>query len=356
MRAAIIGCGPAGPARGGAHSISYAHGWGMQHVGDVQAIELVAAASRGEKNLQDFVAEFPGIPGIPGIPGYRDYREMLTKERPEFVSICAFPPDRETMVLAALEAGAKAILVEKPFAISLGSAHRMLDAAKAHHARLFVHFQRRYGKPFEWVKEAVSSGRIGRLIGAQIIQPGAPLINFGPHLIDAALNIMGSPAERHPVSVLAGVEASDEPYQGVPAEAQLIGRVRFNDGTRLVVESGNTAVEQVPILRFDGEEGFAELRLMPVGQEGGIARGRFCGEAGISVLETEENFHHGAVDRNLYVDRAFRDIVQAVQSGAPCQLDAEAVLPGLEILLALFESARQRKAVGLPLAQQESPF
>jgi len=232
----------------------------------------------------------------------------------------------------------------------------MIEAAKAHQARLFVHFQRRYGKPFEWVKDVVSNGRIGRLIGAQIVQPGQHLINFGPHLIDAALNVMDSPAKRHPVSVLAGLEASNEPCQGVPAEAQLIGRVRFNDGTRLVVESGNTAIEQVPILRFDGEEGFAELRLIPVGNEEGIARGRFQGDTKVSVLETEENFHHGKIDRNLYIDRAFRDILHAIQSGTPCQLDAEAVLPGLEVLLALFESVRQHKAIALPLAQQESPF
>ena len=349
MRAVIIGCGPSDAARGGAHSISYAHGWGMQHVGDANAIQLVAAASRSEKNVQDFVAEFPGI------HGYTDYREMLTKERPEFVSICAFPPDRVAMVEAALEAGAKAILVEKPFAVSLKDAQRMIQAAKTHGARLFVHFQRRYGKPFEWVKTAVAEGKIGRLIGAQIVQPGPQLINFGPHLIDAVLNIMNAPTARQPVSAFAAVQGGT-PYQGVPAEEQLIGLIRFSDGTRLTVESGNTAIEQVPILRFDGEEGFAELRLMPVAGEGGIARGRFRGEVNISVLETEENFHHGAVDRNLYVDRAFRDIVNAVKSGAPCQLDAEAVLPGLEVLLALFESARQQKTVALPLAQQDTPF
>jgi len=158
------------------------------------------------------------------------------------------------------------------------------------------------------------------------------------------------------VSVFAAMEASGTPYQGVPAEDRLIGLVRFNDGARVVVESGNTVVEQVPILRFDGEEGFAELRLMPVSGESGIARGQFRGETGVSVLETEENFHHGAIDRNLYVDRAFRDIVSAVKSGTPCQLDAEAVLPGMELLLALFESARQHKTVTLPLDQQESPF
>jgi len=281
---------------------------------------------------------------------------MLTKERPEFVSICAFPPDREAMVQAALEAGAKAIWVEKPFAISMGAAHQMLRAAQAHGARLFVNFQRRYGKPFEWVKEAVTSGRIGNLIGAQVTQPGNQLINFGPHLIDAALNIMNAPAERQPLRVLAAVEWSDTLYQGVPTEEQLIGTVRFNDGTRLVIEAGNAVPERAPILRFDGDRGFAELRLSPLSGEAGMARGQFLGDTGVTVLETDENFHHGSVDKNLYVDRALRDILGAIAHGTPCRLDAAAVLPGLEILLALFESSRQRKLLDLPLTQQESPF
>ena len=350
MRAAIIGCGPTGPSRGGGHSISYAHGWAMRNMGDPCAIQLVAAASRSEKNLQDFTAEFPGI------QGYQDYRAMLTKERPDFVSICAFPPDREAMVQAALEAGAKAIWVEKPFAISMGAAQRMLQAAQAHGARLFVNFQRRYGKPFEWVKEAVASGRIGNLIGAQVTQPGNQLINFGPHLIDAAFNIMNVPGERQPIRVLAAVEWSETLYQGVATEEQLAGTVHFNDGTRMAIEAGAQTCKRAPILRFDGEYGFAELLLSPLTGEAGIARGQFRGESSVSVLETDENFHHGSVDKNLYVDRALRDILGTIANGGPCRLDAATVLPGLEILLGLFESSRQRKMLDLPLTQPESPF
>ena len=349
MRAAIIGCGPSGPSRGGAHSISYAHGWAMRNAG-ASKIQLVAAASRGEKNLLDFAAEFPGI------HGYQDYREMLKTERPDFVSICAFPPDREAMVQAALEAGAKAIWVEKPFAISMGAASRMMQAAQAHGARLFVNFQRRFGKPFAWVKEAVASGKIGRLIGAQINQPGSQLINFGPHLIDAALNIMSAPGERTPTRVLGAVEWSDKQYQGVPAERQLVGTVQFSDGTRLVIEAGDQWPKSVPVLRFDGDDGFAELRLSPLSGEASMARGQFKGGTGISVLETDENFHHGNVDKNLYVDRALVHILDAIANGTPSELDAAAVQPGLEILLALFESAQQKKMLDLPLTQQESPF
>ncbi len=349
MRAAIIGCGPSGPARGGAHSISYAHGWAMRHAGEAK-IQLVAAASRKEKNRDDFVAEFPGV------NSYEDYRVMLKKERPEFVVICAFPPDREAMVQAALEAGAKALWVEKPFAISMGSACRMIEAAKTHGARIFVNFQRRFGKPFEWVKQAIAAGRIGRVISAQITQPGPQLIDFGPHLIDAALNMMNVPGERTPTKVLGAVEWSDNPYQGVPAEQQLIGTVRFSDGARLTIETGSHTPERVPIIRINGEEGFAELRLSPLPGEPSVARGLFRDGSGISILKTDENFHHGNIDKNLYVDRALLHLLDAIATGAPSELDASAVLPGLEVLLALFESSHQRRMLDLPLAQQESPF
>ncbi len=348
MRAAIIGCGPFSPQRGGVHSISYAHARAIREAG--KGIKLVAAASRSEKNIQDFIGEFPGI------RGYQDYPAMLSEERPEFVSICAFPPDREAMVLAALEAGAKAIWVEKPFAISMGAAQRMLQAAEASAARLFVNFQRRYGKPFEWVKEEIGNGRIGNLIGAQVNQPGNELINFGPHLIDAALNVLNVPLDRQPVRVLGAVEWTDSIYQGVPVESQIVGTVHFSDGVRLILEAGKNQAARVPVIRFDGEQGFAELRLSPVGGDPGIARGRFKGKAEVTILECEENFHHGTADTNLYVDRALKDILQAVETGQPCRLDASTVLPGLEILLGLYESSRCEKMLPLPLAQQESPF
>ena len=346
MRAAIIGCGPTGPSRGGGHSISYAHARAMR----AAQVELVAAASRSEKNIADFLAEFPGV------RGYQDYRKMLAEERPEFVSICAFPPDREAMVAAALDAGAKVLWIEKPFAISMGAAHRMIQAAEAHGARLFVNFQRRFGQPFEWVKAAVGEGRIGNLIGVQINQPGNEIINFGPHLIDAALNVMNVPFERQPVRVFGAVEWSDSLYQGVPTETQLIGTVHFSDGVQMVIEAGKLQAGRVPVIRFDGEYGFLELRLSPLEGESGIARGLFRGISEVTVCDTEENFHHGTTDKNLYVDRALKDILNAVKTGEPSRLDAATVLPGLEILLALFESANQREMLSLPLKQQETPF
>ncbi len=87
--------------------------------------KLVAAASRAAANRDTFANEFPGV------RMYTDYREMLTQQKPDLVSICGFPQDREPMLAAALAAGAKVLWVEKPFALSLGEGSRMRDQARA---------------------------------------------------------------------------------------------------------------------------------------------------------------------------------------------------------------------------------
>ena len=51
-----------------------------------------------------------------------------------------------------------------------------------------------------------------------------------------------------------------------------------------------------------------------------------------------------------------KDILRAIKAGEPSRLEAATFLSGLEILRALFESAKQRKMLSLPLKQQETPF
>ena len=58
IRAAIIGLGNSSKGKGGAHSISYCHGWAYKAD---SRVDLVAACSRGEKNVADFIQEFPGF-------------------------------------------------------------------------------------------------------------------------------------------------------------------------------------------------------------------------------------------------------------------------------------------------------
>jgi len=345
MRCAIIGCGASTAGKGGAHSIAYAHAWAMRRVPETK---LVAAASRTPKNLEDFMAEFPGV------RGYRDYHELLQEEQPDLASICAFPPDREAMVVEAIHCGAKAVWIEKPFALGLGAAKRMRVAADRTGCRLFVNHQRRYGRPFEWWREAVAGQKIGVLEGIEIAQPFDNFMNFGPHLVDAALFALGP--DRKATEVIAADDMTNGGvYQGARTEAQLVGSVHFNDGVRLSVEVGRKACQGLPVLRANGSQGFAELRLDAMPGEGGVFRGLYAGAPAVHSPATDEHFHHSE-DGTLYVHRALLDIVQALRTGSSTRIDADEAYRGLEIIMGLYESARLGRMLSFPITQDVFPL
>ena len=162
IRWAIIGIGKVSPRRGGANAIAYAHAEALKRNSD--KFELVAGASRNQQNLDDFKREYP-------CNTYQDINELLQKERPEGVTISTYAPSREEHVIAAIRAGAKFILVEKPLALSFRAMQNMQSEAEKYGARLFVSFQRRYGQPFVWARETVLSGAIGRVFQVDLHQP-----------------------------------------------------------------------------------------------------------------------------------------------------------------------------------------
>ena len=339
IKAVIIGTGRGGQGKAGCHSIGYAHALAMRRSGG--KVVLSAASTRTPANAATFSAEFPEA------KIYADYREMLKVEKPDLVSVCAFPSAREEMVMAALEAGAKLIWAEKPFALSVASARRMVAAAEAHGARIFVGFQRRYGAPFEFAYDAIHAGKIGKLRSVSIVHPGTGFIDFGPHLVDVALGWL-SPAK--PVAAFAGIRwSSEKKHQGDTIEDQLLGTVHFDDGARLIVESGQQVAKRSPILRADGDRGFLELVLSPEPGETGFLRGVSMDSSAITCAVANENFHHETVDTNLYFDRLLPDIVKAYETKTPSRVDVGHALTGVEIFEAWERSARERAVVRWPL-------
>lgn len=344
IRCAIIGCGSSAPGKGGAHSIGYAHGWAM---GRVPGLKLVAAADIVKQNVDDFCVEFAGC------KPFTDYRAMLEREKPDLVTVSAFPPFREEMVLAAIAAGAQGVVIEKPMAMGLGAARRMQAAATKKGCRLFVHHQRRYGKPFEWWRDAVAGREIGDLEGIDIAQPFATFMDFGPHLVDAALFALGT--ERKAVCAIGATDLTAVGnYQGTKVETQLLASVHFDDGVRLTIEVGKRTCGRLPVLRANGTRGFAELRLQPMPGEECVFRKVVAGKAVVSPA-TNEHFHHSE-DGTLYVHRAYEDVHRALTTGAASRIDAGEALRGLEIIVAAYESARLGRMLDFPVGQEAFPL
>jgi predicted dehydrogenase len=333
--AAIVGIGPHSPSRGGGTAVAYAHAWALRKAG----IPIVAAAARSQANRDGFASEFPDT------RLFADYQAMLAATRPTLVSICAFPQDREAMALAALEHGARLLWIEKPVATEAAAARRIATAAARAGARVVVNFQRRYGAPFAWFRETVTGGRIGALQGIDVVQPGDTLMNFGPHLIDAALSALGG---RKPVASLGAVDRSSGlTYQGNPTEDHHWSVTHFADGVRLTITSGNLT-SRSPILRAHGDDGFAELHCgVPTGAAS-VFRWQGRGSAGVENPPCDEHFHHGTSDGNLYYDRLLVDVLACEHAGRSCIVDLEHGIRGLEIIEMAERSAREGRLVRWP--------
>ena len=331
---AIIGLGPNTPGKGGAHSISYLHAASYQAC---DGFEIVGACSRTQKNVDDFCAEYPTA------KGYQDYKQMLSELRPEVVSICAFAPDREAMVNAALDCGAKGVIIEKPFALTLDAAERMMAKADACEARLFVNHQRRYGKPFEAFRDAAA--QVGQVLSVDIVQPFGNILDFGSHLIDAALFVLGK--ERQVDNLFATVDwHGAQDWQGTKVESRSLASIFFNDGVRLTYEAGNNPTVKHPLLRLNGSLGFAELHLEPADDVPNVFRAKLAGSTDIVSLDSIEHIHHSE-DGALYMKRAVADIYKAMTEGTETRIESAEAYRGMQIMMGIYQSAKEQATVKL---------
>lgn len=346
IRSAIIGIGPNTSQKGGINAIAYAHAWAIRNTAGV---ELVAGCARSQANREGFTREFPGV------PTYADYREMLAQEKPTLVSICAYPRDREAMVMAALESGATLLWVEKPLAISTASARRMLAAVAAKGASLVVNHQRRYSQVATWMREAVTEGRIGTVLQATVVQPCPNLLDFGSHLVDCAISAL--PGDQPVRAFAAATVAAGTRHLDLPVDNQLVGTVHFASGARLIVEAGTKQPQRCPLIRVDGSHGFVEIHLSgrPEGARSAY-RARYRDGSEVFNPSLIEHFHHDERRFNLFYDRLLPDWLAAVAASRPCMVDGTEALRGLDCMLGLLHSAHQGCMVELPLLSEDCPL
>lgn len=94
---------------------------------------------------------------------FSDLSEMLLKEKPDAVDICAPPNTHLSLSIQALEAGCH-VLVEKPMAANVQEVDKMVDAAKRYNAKLCVVHQNLFNPVVIKAKHLIESGEVGELL------------------------------------------------------------------------------------------------------------------------------------------------------------------------------------------------
>ena len=102
---------------------------------------------------------------LSGAAGFADYRKMLAEVKPDIVAVAPrFVDEHCDMILAAIEAGARGLYVEKPFCRTPAEADKIVAACKQRSVKLAIAHRNRYHPAFPVVAKLVKDGAIGRLV------------------------------------------------------------------------------------------------------------------------------------------------------------------------------------------------
>jgi predicted dehydrogenase len=190
MRVGIIGTG----AIAGKHAQAY------RNIGYELTCCTDRTPERGETFAAAWDAEFVATP-----------EELAQRADVDFLDVCTFPGYR----LAAAELGAKYrkhVLVQKPMAVDLETAGRMIAVARDAGIQLGVVSQHRFDDSVLFLKRAIEAGRLGRILQADAYvkwyrtdeyyarpvkgswagEGGGALISQAIHQVDVLLSLAGA--------------------------------------------------------------------------------------------------------------------------------------------------------------------
>ena len=171
---------------------NFGHGLHLPYQ-NIEGVEMIAVADPDPEGREEAKAKSGAQ------RSYADYREMLDKEDLDFVSVCPRWVDcHEELVVASVEAGCH-VYAEKPIAMVLASADRMIEAANANGRKVAVAHQGVYLSQVHQARDLIRQGRIGKILsmhakGKQDHRGGGEdLMVLGTHLFNMMRFFGGDP-------------------------------------------------------------------------------------------------------------------------------------------------------------------
>jgi len=190
MKVGIIGTG----------AIAWKHAQAYRNIGYQITVCTDRTAEKGRKFADETGAEYVTTP-----------EELCAHPLVDFVDVCTFPAYRLGAVELCARHG-KHVLVQKPMAIDLDTAAKMIETAKAAGIQLGVVSQHRWDDSVLFLKRALTAGRLGRILqadayvkwyrtdeyyarpikGSWEVEGGGALISQAIHQADLLLHLIGA--------------------------------------------------------------------------------------------------------------------------------------------------------------------
>ena len=321
-------------------------------------LEIIAVCDIVPEHMENVLAKH-GIEGDTSIKRYTDYRKMVQENKPELVSIATESGIHAEIALYCIENNIN-VIIEKPMAMSLQDADKIIELSEKKNVKVCACHQNRFNVAVQEMRKALESGRFGKLSHGSIhvrwnrnrdyytqapwrgtwAQDGGALMNQCIHGIDLLRWTFGDEVEE----VYGQTRQQFHDY----LEAEDVGMavVKFKNGAIATVE-GTTNVYPQNL----------EETLYIFGEKGTVKIGKSTNNIDVwdFVEESEADQKNKGLEEatsNVYGNghtSLFADMMDAIQNDRKPYVDAHAGRNALEMVLAIYKSQKEGKAVQLPL-------
>lgn len=291
---------------------------------------------------------------------YADYKEMLKKEEPELVSIATESGNHAEIALYCINKGIH-LIIEKPMAMSIEDANRIIDAAKEEGVKVSSCHQNRFNVAIQEMRKAVEGNRFGKISHGSVHvrwnrgksyydqapwrgtweEDGGALMNQCIHGIDLLRWMMGDEIEE-----VYGV-TRQQFHDYLEAEDLGMAVVKFKNGAIATIE-GTTNVYPKNLeetLYLFGERGTVKIGGTSVNN---IDVWEFADETEADAKNKGLEEATSNVYGNGHTD-LFADVIDAIKTDRQPYVDAVAGRNALELVLAIYKSQKTGQPVKFPL-------
>lgn len=324
------------------------------------SLDIVAVCDVKREHM-DFLLEKAGIVEQE-IQRYQNYIEMLDENTLDLVSIATESGIHAEIALECIKRGIH-VIIEKPIAMSIRDADRIIEAAEQHSVRVCTCHQNRFNIAVQKARQALEQGRFGKLSHGSVHvrwnrcreyyeqaswrgtweSDGGALMNQCIHGIDLLRWMLGDEIDE-----VYGV-TRQQLHDYLEVEDVGMAVVKFANGTIATIE-GTTNVYPKNLeetLYLFGDKGTVKL--------GGKSVNNIDVWDFLEGQE-EDNENRGLNENinNIYGNghiSLFADMIIAIKEDKPPYVDAYAGKRALELVLAIYQSQKEGRAVKLPLKE-----
>lgn len=341
IRFAIVGCG----------RIAKRHAE-LLGTGQIQGASLAAVCDTVPERARAFADRFK-------VPGFTTIEELLAQPDIDVITVLTPSGMHADLAVQAARSG-RHVVVEKPMALTLEDADRMIAAADAAGVRLFVVKQNRFNVPVVKAREALEAGRLGQLVLGTVrvrwcrdqkyyaqdawrgtwAQDGGVIANQASHHVDMLGWFMGPVESVHARGATALVD--------IQTEDTCVATVKFRSGALGVIEAtGATRPRDLEgSLSVLGAGGAIEISGFAVNQ---IRHWNFVSPAAEDA-EVLEKFSVNPPNVYGFGHQAYYEhVVDCLAQNKPALVDGREGRASLELVIALYESMASGREVSLPL-------